>query len=168
MRQDKLSKSNLILYACGIVPVVWLGVLIAPGLSGGLPEMLEKLTAAMAQPFQLTWCDTTLKTVLILLGIYVMAILLYVTSARNYRPREEHGSAKWGSPGKLKKYRNREEPEKNKILTQNTEISYDGKKHRRNLNTIVIGGSGAGKTRFFCKPNLLSAATSFVVCDPKL
>lgn len=43
----------------------------------------------------------------------------------------------------------------------------DGKKHRRNLNTVVIGGSGAGKTRFYAKPNLCQANTSFVVLDPK-
>ena len=167
MRQDKLSKTNLILYALGILPVIWLGVLIAPGLHGGLPEILENLTAAMAKPFSLTWCDATLKTVLILLGCYGMAILIYLTSARNYRPREEHGSAKWGSANRLKKYRNQEKPTEAKILTQNTSISLKGRQHRHNLNVMVVGGSGAGKTRFFAKPNVLQASCSMVVLDPK-
>ena len=46
-------------------------------------------------------------------------------------------------------------------------MGLDGKKHRRNLNTVVIGGSGAGKTRFYAKPNLMQANVSFVVLDPK-
>ena len=55
----------------------------------------------------------------------------------------------------------------NKLLTQHVAIGLDGRKHRRNLNVLVIGGSGAGKTRFYCKPNLMQANTSFVVLDPK-
>lgn len=55
----------------------------------------------------------------------------------------------------------------NKILTQHVRISYDSRRHRRNLLTLVIGGSGAGKTRFFARPNLMQANTSFVVLDPK-
>ena len=167
MRQDKLSKSNLVLYATGILPVVWLGVLIAPSLHGGLPEIMEGLSKAMSKPFSLVWCDTTVKTVLILLGIYALAILIYVTSQRNYRPREEHGSAKWGKTAQLRKYRNKEKPEDAKILTQDTSISLKGRSHRHNLNVVVVGGSGAGKTRFYAKPNVLQANCSMVILDPK-
>lgn len=166
MRQDKLSKGNLVLYALGILPVVWLGVLIAPSLHGGLPEIMEGLSKAMAKPFSLMWCDTTVKTVLILLGAYVLAILIYVTSQRNYRPREEHGSAKWGKTAQLRKYRNKEKPEDAKILTQDTSISLKGRSHRHNLNVVVVGGSGAGKTRFYAKPNVLQANCSMVILDP--
>ena len=52
-------------------------------------------------------------------------------------------------------------------MTQAVRIGLNGKKHRRNLNTLVCGGSGAGKTRFYCKPNLMQANTSFVILDPK-
>ena len=55
----------------------------------------------------------------------------------------------------------------NTLLTQNLRMGLNGKKHRRNLLQIVIGGSGAGKTRFFCKPNLMQANCSFLVTDPK-
>jgi len=167
VRQDKLSKTNLILYAFGILPVIWLGVLIAPGLHGGLPELLENLTAAMARPFSFQWCEDTLKTVLLLLGAYGMGILIYVTSSRNYRPREEHGSAKWGSASRLRKYRNPGDPACAKLLTQNTSISLKARQHRHNLNVMVVGGSGAGKTRFYAKPNVLQANCSMVILDPK-
>lgn len=85
----------------------------------------------------------------------------------NYRRREEHGSAKWGNIKEIRKKYMQEPPETNKILTQNVSIGYDAHAHRRNLNTLVIGGSGAGKTRFYAKPNLMQANTSFVVLDPK-
>ena len=96
-----------------------------------------------------------------------MAIGIYFSTRRNYRRREEHGSAKWGNADALnKKYRDKD-PSENKLLTQNVRIGLDGKKHRRNLNILVCGGSGAGKTRFFCKPNAMQCNTSFVVLDPK-
>ena len=96
-----------------------------------------------------------------------MAIGIYFSTRRNYRRRVEHGSAKWGNADALnKKYRDKD-PSENKLLTQNVRIGLDGKKHRRNLNILVCGGSGAGKTRFFCKPNAMQCNTSFVVLDPK-
>ncbi len=96
-----------------------------------------------------------------------MGIGIYFSTRRNYRRREEHGSAKWGNAGALnKKYRDKD-PSANKLLTQNVRIGLDGKKHRRNLNILVCGGSGAGKTRFFCKPNAMQCNTSFVILDPK-
>ena len=64
-----------------------------------------------------------------------------------------------------KKYANKDKTE-NKLLTQNVAIGLDGRKHRRNLNVLVCGGSGAGKTRFYAKPNIMNANTSFVVLDP--
>ena len=121
----------------------------------------------MGNPFQITVCEDSVKTALIFLLAYAMGIGIYFSTRRNYRRREEHGSAKWGDAGTLnKKYRDKD-PSANKLLTQNVRIGLDGKKHRRNLLQIVIGGSGAGKTRFFCKPNLMQANCSFLVTDPK-
>ena len=167
MRDDKLSKQNLILYACGILPVVWLALKIAPALSGGLPNLLENLGTVFNTPFQMEWCEDSLKTVLIFILTYGMGIGIYLSSARNYRRREEHGSAKWGVPGAVnKKYADRDRLQ-NKLLTQNVAIGLDGHKHRRNLNVLVCGGSGSGKTRFYAKPNIMNANTSFVILDPK-
>lgn len=166
MRQDEY-KSGIILSVCGIVPVVWLALLIAPYVSGGLMEVIESLPVAMNNPFVITVCENSTKTVLIFLLCYGMAIGIYLSTRRNYRKREEHGSAKWGNAGTLnKKYRDKN-PSENKLLTQNVRIGLDGKKHRRNLNILVCGGSGAGKTRFFCKPNAMQCNTSMVVLDPK-
>ena len=121
----------------------------------------------MGNPFQIMVCEDSVKTVLIFLLAYAMGIGIYFSTRRNYRRREEHGSAKWGDAGTLnKKYRDKD-PSANKLLTQNVRIGLDGKKHRRNLNILVCGGSGAGKTRFFCKPNAMQCNTSMVILDPK-
>ena len=167
MREDKFSRTNLILYAVGIIPVIWLALLIAPAFGGGLPSLLENLAEIFQHPFQIEWCEDSLKTVLILLGAYGMGIGIYISTARNYRRREEHGSARWGSAKHVNRKYKDKAWEKNKILTQNTAIGLNGRKHRRNLNVLVCGGSGAGKTRFYAKPNIMNANTSFVVLDPK-
>lgn len=167
MREDKFSRTNLILYAVGIIPVVWLALLIAPAFGEGLPSLLENLAEIFQHPFHIEWCEDSLKTVLILLGAYGMGIGIYISTARNYRRREEHGSARWGSAKHVNRKYKDKAWEKNKILTQNTAIGLNGRKHRRNLNVLVCGGSGAGKTRFYAKPNIMNANTSFVVLDPK-
>ena len=168
MRQDKYSASNLILYSFGFVPAIWLALLIAPAFGGGLPNLLKNLSVIFQNPFHIVWCEDSLKTVLIFVLVYAMGIGIYLATARNYRKREEHGSAKWGNAGQItKKYTDKVQPENNKLLTQKTSIGLDGRKHRRNLNVLVCGGSGAGKTRFYAKPNIMQANTSFVVLDPK-
>ena len=167
MRQDKFSKQNILLYCFGTIPVIWLALRIAPFMEDGLPGLIQNFGAAMSRPFHITLCEDSLKTVLILLLCYGLAIGMYLSTQRNYRRREEHGSAQWGSPAQVNgKYADRV-PAQNKILTQHVSIGLDGRKHRRNLNTLVCGGSGAGKTRFFAKPNLCQANSSYVVLDPK-
>lgn len=168
MREDKFSRTNVILYCLGLIPTVWLGLLVAPALRSGLPNLIRNLAVVFSNPFHIVWCEDSVKAVLIFICAYVMGIGIYLSTARNYRRREEHGSAHWGNAGQVnKKYENKAEPEKNKILTQKTKIGLDGRKHRRNLNVLVCGGSGAGKTRFYAKPNIMQANTSFVILDPK-
>ena len=167
MRQDKLSRTNIILYLCGIIPVVWLALLIAPCLSEGLPGLIANFGSAMNNPFNIQLCEDSARAVLILLMAYGVGLGIYISNDRNYRRREEHGSARWGIAHVV----NRKYADKNwthnKILTQNVSIGMDGRKHRRNLNVLVCGGSGAGKTRFYAKPNLMNADCSYVVLDPK-
>ena len=166
MRQDS-RRTAIALCLFGILPVIWLGLLLAPAVSGGLPEIITAFPAAMNDPFHIVLCEDSLKTVLIFLCAYGLGIGIFLSSRRNYRKGEEHGSAKWGDARAVcKRYRDKR-PEANKLLTQNVRIGLDGRKHRRNLNTVVVGGSGAGKTRFYAKPNLMQANTSFVVLDPK-
>ncbi|MBQ6849563.1 MAG: type IV secretory system conjugative DNA transfer family protein [Oscillospiraceae bacterium] len=167
MRDDKFSTEYIILYIFGLIATIWLSLLIAPAMSDGLVGLINELPNVMTHPFKITWCENSLKTVLILVIIYGIALGVYLSSERNYRRREEHGSAKWGNARQVnRKYVNKDKYY-NKILTQNVSIGFDGRKHRRNLNTLVCGGSGAGKTRFYAKPNIMNANTSFVVLDPK-
>lgn len=166
MRNDE-NKTSLILAVCGIVPVVWLALLTAPYVSGGIVEIIGNLSVAINNPFSITVCEDSVKTVLIFLLAYAMGIGIYLSTRRNYRRREEHGSAKWGNAGTLNKKYREKDPTQNKLLTQNVRIGLDGRKHRRNLNILVCGGSGAGKTRFFCKPNAMQCNTSMVILDPK-
>lgn len=160
--------SNPLILLClfGILPVVWLGLLIAPSAHGGLPEIVARFPAAMNDPFKIELCEDSLKTVLVLLCVYGLSIGVFLSSRRNYRRGEEHGSARWGNAKAVNKKYRAAKPEENKIFTQNVRMGLDGRKHRRNLNTVVVGGSGAGKTRFYAKVNLCQANTSFVVLDP--
>ena len=167
MRHDKFSKQNILLYCLGTIPVIWLALLIAPFMEDGLPGLIRNFGAVMSRPFHITLCEGSLKTVLVLLLCYGLAIGIYLSTQRNYRRREEHGSAQWGSPVQVNRKYADKVPTRNKILTQNVSVGLDGRKHRRNLNTLVCGGSGAGKTRFFAKPNLCQANSSYVVLDPK-
>ena len=166
MKQDD-KQAAIILSVIGIIPVVWLALLIAPSVSGGLPEILPKLMTVFNNPFHIEFCEDSLKTVLVLLLCYGFGIGIYFSTRRNYRRREEHGSAKWGDAKAVNKKYYQAPKSENKLMTQNVSIGINAKKHRRNLNTLVCGGSGAGKTRFYCKPNLMQANTSFVILDPK-
>ena len=163
----KRENNPLVLCLFGIFPVVWLGLLIAPAAHGGLPEIVARFPAVMNDLFHIELCGDSLKTVLVLLCAYGLAVGVILSSRRNYRRGEEHGSAKWGSARTVNRKYRAAEPEDNKIFTQNVRMGLDGRKHRRNLNTVVVGGSGAGKTRFYAKPNLCQANTSFTVLDPK-
>ena len=166
MKQDD-KQTAIILSVIGIIPVVWLALLIAPSVGGGLPEILPKLLTVFNNPFHIEFCEDSLKTVLVLLLCYGFGIGIYFSTRRNYRRREEHGSAKWGDAKAVNKKYYQAPKSENKLMTQNVSIGINAKKHRRNLNTLVCGGSGAGKTRFYCKPNLMQANTSFVILDPK-
>lgn len=162
------KNSDLILISiAGAIPVIWFGLLIAPYSDDGIVNIISHMNDILENPYDIKINESSIRTVLLFLGIYAMGIGIYISSRKNFRRGEEHGSAKWGVPMILnRKYADRNYSS-NKILTQNVRIGLDVKKHRRNLNVLVIGGSGAGKTRFYCKPNLMQANTSFVVLDPK-
>lgn len=166
MKQDD-KRTAVILSLIGIIPVVWLALKIAPSVGGGLAEILPELMTVFNAPFRIELCEDSVKAVLVLLLCYGMGIGIYFSTRRNYRRREEHGSAKWGDAKAVNKKYAQFPKSENKLMTQNVSIGLNAKKHRRNLNTLVCGGSGAGKTRFYCKPNLMQANTSFVVLDPK-
>ena len=160
-----IRKSNdTLFYLIGIIPVVWLALLLAQSLGGGLPELLQNLTRALEQPTNIIWTDKSLPAILICLAAYGMAVLLYRTNQRRTRDGEEHGSAVWATPASV----NAQFAQKDSIpLTQHVRLGLDTHKHRRSLNVLVIGGSGAAKTRSFVLPNILTANTNYVITDPK-
>ena len=163
--EDKLTE--YILAGLGVIPIVWAALMVAPFLSKGLAGIVEGFTSGMRNPMKVTWCADSLKAICIFLVIYGMSLGVYYSTRRNYRKGEEHGSAKWGDPRQICRKYAEKEKSRNIILTQNVRIGLDGRKHRRNLNVLVVGGSGAGKTRFYAKPNVMQANTSYVVLDPK-
>lgn len=165
MRDAK--KDEYVFLGLLLIPTIWFALLIAPYMDKGLINAIPYLNEALNHPFQIQWTNSTLKTIGIFLIIYVLGVGMYLSSSKNYRRTEEYGSAKWANPNTVcKKYANKDYFA-NKVFSQNVRMGLNGKKHRRNLNTVVIGGSGAGKTRFYAKPNIMQCNTSFVVLDPK-
>ena len=165
MRKDK--QVELVFYFVGAVFIAWLSVLVAPCIHEGLFDAIIYLNEAMNSPFSFELCQDTLKCILISESIYSFSYLAYYYNRKNYRRNEEYGSAKWANNKAVNKKYAEKDYYSNKILSQNVRIGLDGRRHRRNLNTLVIGGSGEGKTRFFGKPNLMQCNTSFVILDPK-
>lgn len=151
----------------GVIPVVWIALLIAPYTKDGLQGILQNFGFLMEHPFEIKWCSDSLKTITVLLLCYGIGIGVFISSQRNYRRGVEHGSASWNSMTTLQRDYVDKDLNKNIILTQKVKLGLDGRKHRRNLNILVVGGSGAGKTRFYAKPNIMQANTSYIILDPK-
>ena len=149
--------------------VIWLALMVAGCYEENIKlfELLDRVNVAMNNPTHITLNKYSLKAVLIFLFLYAMGIGVYFSSRENRRPGEEHGSARWGNVKSVVKRYMDKESYKNIILSQNMRLGLNAKKHRRNLNVLVVGGSGAGKTRFYAKPNLMQCNTSFIVADPK-
>ena len=162
-------KDITILFIVGFFAIIYFALLIAPICQNGLLVFIEKFPDILKEPFNITIIDNSLKTVLVVVVLYCLFVVYVIVNKKKYRHGREHGSAEWGAIEKVKKSIGNSSQDKvpEKVLTNTIGISYNAKKHRRNLNTIIVGGSGAGKTRFFAKPNLMQANTSFVVLDPK-
>lgn len=169
MNRQENQKTIYILLGILSVFVIWLALMVAGCYEEDIKlfELLDRLTAAMNNPTHITLNKYSLKAVLIFLFLYAMGIGVYFSSRENRRPGEEHGSARWGNVKSVVKRYMDKDSYKNIILSQNMRLGLNAKKHRRNLNVLVVGGSGAGKTRFYAKPNLMQCNTSFIVADPK-
>ena len=169
MNRQENQKTIYILLGILSVFVIWLALMVAGCYEQDIKlfELLDRLTVAINNPMNITFNEYSLKAVLIFLFLYAMGIGVYFSSKENRRPGEEHGSARWGNVKSVVKRYMDKESYKNIILSQNMRLGLNAKKHRRNLNVLVVGGSGAGKTRFYAKPNLMQCNTSFIVADPK-
>ena len=150
--------------------VLWLAAIAAYAYEDGMNlfQWMGRFRQVLERPFAIGWTAHTLKFMLVGLLFYGCGIALYYSSRENRRPGEEYGSAKWGNPKELnRKYMDHRHKDANIILTQRVRLGMDGYITQRNMNILVIGGSGSGKTRYFCKPGLYSANCSYLVTDPK-
>lgn len=163
MNPNKTAKSDLILCAVFVLPVAWAALLAAPCLGGSLAEFMDRLTTALAQPFRIEWCDQSPRCLTLFLAAYAVGILVYYSSRPKLRVGMEHGSAVWGEPKQINAVLCQDD---NIILTKRVRLGLDTHKHRRNLNILVLGGSGAGKTRYLALPNAMECNTSYVITDP--
>lgn len=151
------------------LPVVWWLALLTAGVWNpgmNLLELLEKLSAALNSPFAIRWTESSVRWMVLFSLGYGIAVLVITSSRKNTRRGEEHGSAKWGDVFQITKRYQEKNPVQNLILTQHFRMGLDGRKHKRNLNVLVIGGSGAGKSRSYAIPNTMQGNCSFVLTDP--
>lgn len=150
--------------------ILWLAAIAAYAYEDGMNlfQWMGRFSQVLERPFAIGWTAHTPKFMLVSLIAYAFGIALYYSGRENRRPGEEYGSARWGDPRALcRKYMDHQHKEANIILTQRVRLGMDGYKTQRNMNILVIGGSGSGKTRYFCKPGLYSANCSYLVTDPK-
>ena len=169
MNRQENNKTLIILFICAVPVIIWLALIIAGCYEQDIKlfELIDRLTVAAKNPTHIVFNEYSLKAVLIFLFFYAMGIGVYFSSRENRRPGEQHGSARWGNVKSIVRRYADKNSSSNIILTQNMRLGLNAKKHRRNLNVLVVGGSGAGKTRFYAKPNLMQCNTSFIVADPK-
>lgn len=163
-----MKKIHPIVWAILCLPVVYFAMVTASVYIPGenIFALLERISTMVRRPDLLRWTAYTPRFLLVFLLLYGGGVLLYYADHENRRPGEEYGSAKWGNARELNK-RYADQDGKNVILTKRVSIGLDGYKHRRNLNILVVGGSGSGKTRFFCKPGIMSVNCSYLIVDPK-
>ena len=163
----KDNKTKIIMYSFMSFFVIWFALLVAPNIEGGLIEIIKEFPAKMENPFNINFCKDSIKSIFIFFVIYIISIGLYESTRKNYKKGKEYGSAVWGNAQVINKKYLQNPIEENKILTQNVCIGLKAQKHRRNLNVLVCGGSGSGKTRFYGKPNIMQCNCSYVILDPK-
>ena len=165
MRRD--DKNKKVFGIVGGIIAIWFGLLLTPALNkGGISEIIKDLPKILKSPFKIELEESSLKTAFIFLIIYILIILVLKANSKNYRNKEEYGSAKWGNIDEIRK-KYKQKGNQNILLTKNVELGLNARKHRRNLNVVVVGGSGSGKTRTYCKPNILQCNSSYVILDPK-
>ena len=160
-----------------VKPVVWallgiFSVYLAVAAASAYEEgsnifvWMGRFSEVLKRPSLLHWTPYTVKCIVVVLLLCAFAVLLYRSDREKRRPGGEYGTAKWETAEVMnQKYADKDGP--NVILTQHVSIGMDGYKHQRNLNVLVVGGSGSGKTRYFCKPGLMDANCSYLVVDPK-
>lgn len=161
------NKNEFYIYLLPTIPIIWIALLIAPCIDKGLIYSISQITNALNDPFDITWCNNSLKVIIIFLVIYFIYIGLYLSNTLNKLPNKEYGSAHWANAKQVTKLISNPDYFENKLMTQNFRMGLTRQYHGYNLHSLVIGGSGSGKTRYYVMPNLMQCNSSYVVLDPK-
>ena len=165
--QTTKKMPSLIFILVGAVLAGYLGYLINGAWTEGIAfnEFMDRFNEVCAVPFANYYNSNTVKAVAIALGIYAMAIVMYYTSQRNYMPGKEFGTARFENPKQVNKILADKDENFNRILSQNVKMSLDFRRLKLNGNILICGGSGAGKTFYEVKPNLMQMPHSLKVGD---
>ena len=174
--QDKRAnkiKNNLILLIIGYLFCAFITVHVSNELINienfdvdELNTITEKVSLHMQNEPIFIPTKQSMKHLLFVSIFYFVMIAYYVTTRKKMMLGKEHGTAKWADKKEIKKIMDKND-EKNIIFTQTERMSLDTRKTGKNLNMLIIGSPGTGKTRYFAKPNILQANTSYVITDPK-
>lgn len=162
-----MNKENRALFYAGFIAVLWFSLVSSQYSPDGLRGIISNMDVIVSNPFMIRLDRINPEYCLMMVSMYTIFMLSYFSERVVYRKGEEHGSATFADLERLNRKYADSDYSNNKIMTRNVRISLDQRKHMRNLNVLVCGGSGAGKTRFYCKPNILQANTSLFCLDPK-
>lgn len=170
MRPRRDSMAEYILFGILLLPVLYLAAALAQITeeTSGLAALFSGLSELMSDPLSLRWCASTGKFLLITVILYPLAVVCYLQEKADRHPGAEYGTAALGTPNQLnRKYRDTKNKNNNYILSAHIRFSMNSYQHRHNLNVIIIGGSGSGKTRFYVIPNAMECNCSYIFLDPK-
>ena len=167
--QTTKKKPNIILLVIGTILSAYFGYLVAGAWREGIEinAFLDRFSMVCAYPLNDYVNEFTVKFVGAAIVVFWMIMIMYYTSQRNYMPGKEFGTAKLADVKQVNQILADEDDGKNRILSQNVRMSLDTRKTKLNNNVLVIGGSGAGKTFYEVKPNLMQMNSSFIITDPK-
>ena len=167
--QTTKKKPNVVLIVVGAILFAMVGYLVAGAWKEGIKVLifLERLQSVFREPFKNYYNAFTIRGIVVALVIYAMLLLIYYTNQRNYMPGKEYGTSKLAGVKQVNAILADKEDTNNRIFSQNVRMSLNTRHTKLNNNVLVIGGSGAGKTFYEVKPNLMQCNTSFIVTDPK-
>lgn len=173
MIMNKKKRNFLIIMIIAYMFVLFLGVHFYRGFleakaNSDLPNLINFFEADITNNLNLIpITKEDFKVILFITFAFVIFVMLKLTEKeKKYKNGVEYGSARWGTEVEKKKLRDKDN-KNNVILSNDIFMSLNTRKTRKNLNVCILGGSGAGKTRFYVKPNLMQLNTTYIVTDPK-
>ena len=165
----KVKANEIILFLLLAVLLVYVAFACSTVWYKGIPldDFVHRALDSLIHPLDFEITEILKSFLIIAVIVWLLIFASYIVSRGKFMFGKEMGSAVWGDIEKINKNLKQEN---NVILTKHIEMglkmALPPKGHGRQLNTIVIGGTGTGKTWRFILPNLLQANCSYVVVDP--